>query len=474
MAQRDAILQIQIMAEKKEFDVLIVYKSDRIGRTSDESPMIVKQLNDKGIRIITANGEEIKTNTQMDKLMTYLTFWQNESESVKLSERVADYHKMLIQEGRYRGGTVPYGYMIIDNGAKNYKGRLIYDFIVNPQEVEIVKLIYNLAVKSNMGSRSIAKYLNEHGYIKSNGNGWAFNTVTNVLNNPIYKGHFLVQSKVKKEQILSPKIQELVIIDEDLWEQCQRSRKNRKVNVDNGVIKGATRGNALLAGIAYCGYCNNKMHIWNNHKYYTNKNGIKKKVVVINYRCQSSVSSGRIQCKGQKTYSSKKIDSFIEDEIAEYIVQLQESNVYDQLQNDIEFQYNKIVKDKKIIEQSLREKDKQMLALKKEIANSIMGNGIFSMEELKESISLIQEDINQLNKNKEDVDLKLESLQIKLGEVKSVNVDLVGWINKFKSSDLIIKKSMISDVIETVVILGDNINVVWKVKWEEFQEKLGS
>jgi DNA invertase Pin-like site-specific DNA recombinase len=173
MANRDAIIQIELMAERKEFDVLVVYKSDRIGRTSDESPMIVKRLNDKNIRIFTANNEEIKTNTQMDKLMTYLTFWQNESESVKLSERVADYHKMLIHEGKYRGGTVPFGYMIVDNGTKNYKGRHIYDFIINPQEAEIVKLIYNLAIKGNMGSRSIAKYLNENGNLKSNGDGWA-------------------------------------------------------------------------------------------------------------------------------------------------------------------------------------------------------------------------------------------------------------------------------------------------------------
>jgi hypothetical protein len=88
------------------------------------------------------------------------------------------------------------------------------------------------------------------------------------------------------------------------------------------------------------------MHIWNNHKYYTKKDRVKSKIVVINYRCQSSVSSGRIKCDGQKTYSSKKIDSFIEDEIAEYIMLLQSTNIYDQLQLDLEKQYKQLMKEK--------------------------------------------------------------------------------------------------------------------------------
>ena len=35
------------------------------------------------------------------------------------------------------------------------------------------------------------------------------NTITNILNNPIYKGYFFVQSKVKKEEIISPKVEQL-------------------------------------------------------------------------------------------------------------------------------------------------------------------------------------------------------------------------------------------------------------------------
>ena len=113
MKDRDALVAIKKMALNKEFDVLIVYKSDRIGRTSDESPLVIKYLNDQGIRVVTCSGEEIKTHTQIDKLMTYLTFWQNESESVKLSERATDYQILQLKNGKYRGGgkkTLPFGY----------------------------------------------------------------------------------------------------------------------------------------------------------------------------------------------------------------------------------------------------------------------------------------------------------------------------------------------------------------------------
>ena len=31
--------------------------------------------------------------------------------------------------------------MLVDNGSKNFKGKHILDFVINPEEAEIVKLI---------------------------------------------------------------------------------------------------------------------------------------------------------------------------------------------------------------------------------------------------------------------------------------------------------------------------------------------
>ena len=94
IANRDALQTIKRMAESSEFEVLVCYKSDRIGRTTDESPLVVKYLNDNNIRVFTTNGQELKTETLIDELMTYLEFWRNKGESVKISERATDYKKI--------------------------------------------------------------------------------------------------------------------------------------------------------------------------------------------------------------------------------------------------------------------------------------------------------------------------------------------------------------------------------------------
>ena len=40
--KRDAILEIRALAEKKKFDVLLVFMFDRLGRREDETPFLVQ------------------------------------------------------------------------------------------------------------------------------------------------------------------------------------------------------------------------------------------------------------------------------------------------------------------------------------------------------------------------------------------------------------------------------------------------
>jgi DNA invertase Pin-like site-specific DNA recombinase len=164
---RDALNRIKAMADRKEFDILVVYYSDRIGRISEETPLVISYLNKRGILVYSVREGKISTESQLDKLMTYLTFWNNENESIKIRNRSTDYHILLIQNGKYRGGgerTLAYGYRLVNKGTKNAKGRNILDVEIDPETSKIVKLIYDLSVNYNIGSRAIASYLNENGY----------------------------------------------------------------------------------------------------------------------------------------------------------------------------------------------------------------------------------------------------------------------------------------------------------------------
>lgn len=73
------------MAKNKEFDILVIYHSNRLGRLHNDTPLVIKQLNEDNVKVISViEGEE----------------------------------------GRYRGGAMlPLGYQLQDGGNRNYKGR---------------------------------------------------------------------------------------------------------------------------------------------------------------------------------------------------------------------------------------------------------------------------------------------------------------------------------------------------------------
>ena len=55
-------------AEKQEFDVLLVYMSDRIGRIEDETPFVVEWFVQHGIEVWSVSEGEQRFDNHVDKL----------------------------------------------------------------------------------------------------------------------------------------------------------------------------------------------------------------------------------------------------------------------------------------------------------------------------------------------------------------------------------------------------------------------
>ena len=474
MADREELVTIKEMAVRKEFDILIVYKSDRIGRTSDESPMIINFLNKHGIRVFTARDGEIKTSSQMDKLMTMLTFWQNETESVKISERSTDYQTLLIKNGKYRGGGekfLAYGYCLVNKGSKNTKGRNILDIEINKEESKIVEKIYELSIVNNMGARAIASYLNENGYKEKskNKNGWTFRAIQTILNNEIYKGYLRFNNSHTKERILSPKLDHLIIIDEIIWDKNQQIIKNRstKGNTEN---RGMTNSNVKLSGLVFCGYCGSKLQTWANHKSYHTKKEGKKKIIVYRYRCNNHLVKGLEICKGQSTYGTKKIDGFVEKETIKFMKELSSKEFSKDFINNMEDQIKELEKQKIESEKILEQKQKQKITLKKEIPLAIMGESKFSVEILNDSMNLVQEDIDKLLNKLNEIDKLIKSNKIFLDEHRKVIDEKNTWVEKYKQADFYTQKTMIAQVLYKLYVFKDKITFEYRLPYKNLKD----
>ena len=65
-ANRDAIIEIREMAEKKQFDVLLVFMFDRLGRKEDETPFLVKWFIEHGVEVWSTREGQQKLENQVD------------------------------------------------------------------------------------------------------------------------------------------------------------------------------------------------------------------------------------------------------------------------------------------------------------------------------------------------------------------------------------------------------------------------
>lgn len=91
--------------------------------------------------------------------MNYIRYWQASGESLKTSIRTKTRLGQIAQEGRFRGGSAPYGYRLVKKGRVGKKNRELYDIEINPDEAIGVKEMFDLADHYGYGGRRISSEL---------------------------------------------------------------------------------------------------------------------------------------------------------------------------------------------------------------------------------------------------------------------------------------------------------------------------
>jgi DNA invertase Pin-like site-specific DNA recombinase len=99
LEDRDVLQEIRQDAINKEFDILLVFMFDRLGRRDDETPFIVEWFDKQGIEVWSTQEGQQKFESRADKLINYIRYWQSGGESEKTSIRVRTKQKQMIEEG---------------------------------------------------------------------------------------------------------------------------------------------------------------------------------------------------------------------------------------------------------------------------------------------------------------------------------------------------------------------------------------
>lgn len=159
---RDQLQLLQQAAAAGEFDVLLVFMFDRLGRRDDETPFIVEWFTKQGVEVWSVNEGQQRFDSHVDKLMNYIRYWQASGESIKTSIRTRTRIEQLTEEGHYTGGIVAFGYKRVQKGRLNKKNQAVCDLEINEEEAAVVRLIFQKYVYEGYGAKRICNYLVEH------------------------------------------------------------------------------------------------------------------------------------------------------------------------------------------------------------------------------------------------------------------------------------------------------------------------
>ena len=305
---RDAIQEIQQEALAKRFDVLLVFMFDRLGRKDDETPFVVEWFVQQGVEVWSVKEGEQRFEQHVDKLTNYIRYWQASGESIKTSMRTKTRLSQIVQEGRFRGGTAPYGYRLEKQGRFNKKNHELYEIMVDEDESAVVRKIFELYVLQGYGSQRISTYLTEQGILNRKGSNFTNVTINHMLKNNSYTGI------LKSGETVTEIFPELQIIAPDTFEMAQNLLRQRSTKQEERTVPLNTTGNSLLSGNVFCGHCGARLTVTTNGKKYHRKDGEVTVTPRTRYVCYNKTRHKHL-CDGQTGYTVSKLDKMMDEVI---------------------------------------------------------------------------------------------------------------------------------------------------------------
>ena len=228
-ANRDEFQNMISDAENGLFDLIVVKDVARFARNIKECLVYRDRLKDAGV-IIYFVKENLVTFRQRDEQTFQLMAMVAAMEAESAQTRTKIVFDQGIQNGKVYGNSKILGY------TKNH-----CSLVIDPQEAEIVRSIFDMYVHEKCGLRRIAKRLAESGATRTDGGYIAIRTIQTVLANPKYKG-FYCGGKTEKiklgdrnvrrylpedEWVMYPDPNIPVIVPPELWDEAEKIRKER-------------------------------------------------------------------------------------------------------------------------------------------------------------------------------------------------------------------------------------------------------
>lgn len=230
--KRKNFLRMMEDAKNGMFSLILTREVSRFARNTVDTLQETRKLKSYGVEFYFTE-DNIRTSDDTDgelRLTLMATLAQNESK--KTSVRVKAGQKISFENGVLYGNGNILGY-----------DRVGRELVVNPEQAETVKMIFNM-YHDGMGCKQIAYELEKRGRITSTGlTHWQPGTISRLLRNSFYCGKIVYRKQYVPDYLEQKKINnydevdkiEIMgkhepIISEELFNDCQRRLDAKTVN----------------------------------------------------------------------------------------------------------------------------------------------------------------------------------------------------------------------------------------------------
>lgn len=403
-------------AEKKQFEMVIVWKLDRFARNRYDSAIYKARLKKYGVRVvsvkenITDNPEGIILEGLLESMAEYY--------SANLSQNIRRGIRESIAKGHYLGGQPPFGYKTVD-----------HKLVPDEKTAHIVRYIFE-QYASGVAKKDIVADLNAKGYRNKAGRPFTPGSFHSVLANTVYIGHYKYGG-TEIDCVTEP------LIDEKTFQQAQNQIIRHK-------HAPAAKSSApyLLQGKVFCGVCGAPMiagagtsHTGQRHTYYI---------------CSARRDHHACAKKNEKREALE--DAVIDHTLRYILTPARAAKIASAVvaQFDREFSQDGVESLEKAIAQIDRESEKLVDAL---------------IEAPKVAHPKIYARMETLEAQKQDLTVELARLRIAAG-TRLTETEVLSWLRSFRTGnpdDPAFRARLVNTFVNTVYVYEDRIVIFYNI-----------
>ena len=219
-----------IIAEK--ISHVVIWKLDRLSRNLTDTLLLIEELDKAGIGVISVT-QAIDTTTTIGKVVISVLSGFSQIELENLSDRVRMGVRARFKEGKWKGGTTPYGYKY------DLESEML---VIDNDEAKVVKLIFEKYLEFE-SLKGVAKFLNEKSIPTRKSRKWQATTIVNILERETYTG-------ILRQGDVEVRSEGLRIIEDDVFQAVKELKESRKIYAPH-----RKRKEEIYVGGHFCGNC---------------------------------------------------------------------------------------------------------------------------------------------------------------------------------------------------------------------------